>query len=144
MRDFIADTVKRYNRLDDDLLMLKNISSKNVKRIKIIPLDRYNSLIDHQIVVNDRSIIEKIVESYGNMRKQRIEGDGKLGGEWQIELIVEMNESKNIRSFIFANEKSSLVFILNMKEDNCKDMQLADCLVNTDVARIVLEEIIKK
>ncbi|WP_218136955.1 hypothetical protein, partial [Hymenobacter terrestris] len=86
----------------------------------------------------------EILNSYKSMRKQNIEGDGKLNGDWQIELMFVLKDSSRIHSFIFCNSNNSLVFISDNSKNNFDNFSLNDCLVNSDISKIVINEISKR
>lgn len=91
--------------------VLANLDYNDVKYVSLIPYNKTNSLINDSVVITDRSEVNNIVTAYKELQPQK-PGDGRLDGIWQLEIDLVCNGSI-IKSYIYHNEYSDLVFIVS-------------------------------
>ncbi|WP_156109060.1 hypothetical protein [Hymenobacter sp. APR13] len=91
-------------------LELQKLEAANVTSVTLAPFPSRPSIVNKAVVIKDSTFINTLVRYYKGLSKYRI-GQGRIPGDWEVEVVFSFADGKKLSSHIYHNEYATLTFI---------------------------------
>jgi hypothetical protein len=133
--------LQSFRAVDAQQKLIRTLNTNDISYLTLYPNYDPNSLLDDSVNIYDRQIIAQLVSAYKHMRPQGA-GDGKLSGQWQLTVTFITYDHRQIKSDIYHNEYSDLVFISTAVASERQNIDAM--LASNELSQILLNALARK